>query len=103
MFFSQLRNALYLIVEEDGIIQGCAYAGPFHARAAYRYSCELTIYVAQSLHKRSFGRKLYEALEQRIQSLGYLNMYACIAFPEIKTSFSTETAPIFTRILALQK
>lgn len=99
----------YLVIEEDGIIQGYAYAGPFHTRAAYRYSCELTVYVVRSSHKRGLGRKLYEAMEQRLMSLGYLNMYACIAYPEVEDEYlSTNSADFhahlgFTKVGELHK
>ena len=71
----------YLVVEDDGRIQGYAYAGPFVGRAAYDWSCELTIYLDRSAHKRGFGRKLYQALEERLREMGVLNLYACIGWP----------------------
>ena len=55
----------YLVVEQDGVIQGYAYAGAFVGRAAYDYSCELTIYLDHAAKKRGFGRKLYEALDRK--------------------------------------
>ena len=39
-----LRSYPYLVVEDGGEIRGYTYAGPFVGRAAYSYSCELTIY-----------------------------------------------------------
>lgn len=33
----------YLVAEVDGTVQGYAYAGAFVGRAAYDWSCELTI------------------------------------------------------------
>src|SRR5262249_4148397 len=38
----------YLVAELDRAIVGYAYAGPYRARAAYRWSVEDTIYVAPS-------------------------------------------------------
>ena len=35
----------YLVIEKDGVIKGYAYAGVFKARAAYDWSCEMTIYL----------------------------------------------------------
>lgn len=34
----------YLVLEEDGRVLGYAYASPFKARAAYDWSCELSIW-----------------------------------------------------------
>ncbi|MBO7699474.1 MAG: GNAT family N-acetyltransferase, partial [Eubacteriaceae bacterium] len=48
-FTSRIENTLkkypYLVLEEDGVITGYAYAGVFKARAAYERSCELSVYV----------------------------------------------------------
>ena len=35
----------YLIAEVDGAVAGYAYASPFHARAAYGWDTELSIYL----------------------------------------------------------
>ena len=42
---STLKKYPYLVLEEDGMIQGYAYAGAFIERAAYGHSCEVSIYV----------------------------------------------------------
>lgn len=71
----------YLVIEQNGIIQGFAYANTFIARPAYDWSCEVTIYLDHSHKKHGLGRKLYEALEVELKKMGILNMYACIASP----------------------
>ena len=68
----------YLVAEVDGTVQGYAYAGAFVGRAAYDWSCELTIYLARDARKMGLGRQLYTALEQRLAQMGVLNLYACI-------------------------
>ena len=72
----------YLVLEEDGEILGYSYAGPFVGRAAYDWSCELTIYLRNDERKHGLGRLLYEELEQRLKAMGILNLYACIGVPE---------------------
>ena len=53
----------YLVAEDDGgRIIGFAYAHPFSARAAYRRSAEVTIYLDRNETGKGIGRKLYEAL-----------------------------------------
>ena len=77
----------YLVIEEDGIIRGYAYAGVFKGRAAYDRSCEMTIYLDRDAAGRGpgtgrgLGRKLYEALEEELKARGILNLYACIGVP----------------------
>ncbi|MBO4360007.1 MAG: N-acetyltransferase [Eubacteriaceae bacterium] len=84
-FASRIENTLqrypYLVLEEDGVIAGYAYAGPFKARAAYEFSCELSVYVDRDLRRNGYGRLLYGALEEELAGRGILNMYACIADP----------------------
>jgi L-amino acid N-acyltransferase YncA len=36
----------WLVLEEDGEVVGYAYAAPVKARAAYRWSCEVSVYLA---------------------------------------------------------
>lgn len=72
----------YLVIEKDKVVQGYAYAGPFKERAAYDWSCEMTIYLDHTAQKCGLGRKLYEALSGRLRQMGILNLYACIGCPE---------------------
>ena len=76
------RRYPYLVIEEDGVIRGYAYAGVFKDRAAYDRSCETTIYLEHGVSGRGLGRKLYEALEEELVVRGILNLYACIAVPD---------------------
>lgn len=71
----------YLVIEKDGKMQGYAYAGSFIGRAAYDWSCEITISLDQSIRKCGLGRKIYEALEKQRKEMGILNLYACIGYP----------------------
>ena len=79
----------YLVLEEEDFVLGYAYAGPFKARAAYDWSCELSIYLDKDCHGKGFGRRLYEALEERLKAQGIQNLYACIAFPDEEDEYLT--------------
>ncbi len=102
-FRCRIQNTLqkypYLVLEEDGIIQGYAYAGIFKARAAYTHSCEVSIYVDHDAKRRGYGRKLYEALENRLKKQGILNMYACIAYPVVEDEHLSRDSEQFHRHL----
>ncbi len=76
-----LRRYPYLVAEREGIILGYAYAGALKGRAAYDWSCELSIYLDPGAQKRGLGRLLYEALEEQLMEMGIVNLYACIAVP----------------------
>ena len=93
----------YLAVEENGIVQGYAFAGPFVGRSAYRFSCETTIYLAHDARRRGYGRALYEALEERLKAQGILNLYACIGDPIIEDETLTGDSERFHRRLGYEK
>ena len=67
---AQRRHA-WLVLEQDGGVVGYAYAGPFKARAAYRWSCEVSVYLARDRRGRGGGRALYEALLARLTERGF--------------------------------
>ena len=85
-FRRRIENTLgrypYLVLRQDGQIQGYAYAGPFHARAAYDWCCETSIYLRRGAAGQGMGRALYEALEEALGQMGILNLYAIVAVPE---------------------
>lgn len=98
-FRSRIENTLkkypYIVVEDEGIIQGYAYAGAFKGRAAYYRSCEVSIYVDRGANGRGYGRMLYEALEERLKAQGILNLYACIAYPIVEDEYLTKNSEQF--------
>lgn len=93
----------YLVLEEDGVIQGYAYAGPFKVREAYRYSCESSIYLDHGAKGRGYGRALYEALEQALKNMGILNLYACIGDPIAEDEYLTHNSERFHQHLGFSK
>ena len=76
-----MRRYPYLAVRRDGRIWGYAYAGAFHARAAYDWCCETTIYLHKDAVKCGMGRALCETLEEALRRMGVLNLYAIVACP----------------------
>lgn len=63
-------------------ILGYAYASHFHPRAAYQWCTEMTIYLNKDMRRGGIGRFLYTELERRLTDKGYLNLNACIGYPE---------------------
>ena len=54
-----LKRYPYLVAEVDGAVAGYAYASPFHARAAYGWDTELSIYLQPGLQRHRLGSRLY--------------------------------------------
>ncbi len=68
----------YLVAEIDGAIAGYAYAGPYRARPAYRWSVEDSIYVARDRHRRGVGASLLAGLIADAEQRGFRQMIAVI-------------------------
>lgn len=68
----------WLVAEADGRTLGYAYARPYHARSAWRYTLESSVYVAADAARRGAGRALMEALMRRCAALGARQMVAVI-------------------------
>ncbi len=71
----------WLVAERAHTVLGYAYGGRFRERAAYRYSVEVTVYVAQAAHRMGVGKALYAALFARLRSEGYHRAFAGISMP----------------------
>ena len=56
----------WLVLEDGGRIVGFAYGGPFKQRAAYRWACEVSVYVERGRRRTGAGRMLYGALLPRL-------------------------------------
>jgi len=85
----------YLVLEENGIVQGYSYAREFVGREAYKHSCELTIYLDREAKGKGYGRALYEALETELRDRGILNLYACIGDPVQEDEYLTRNSEQF--------
>ena len=98
-----LRQFPYLVAEENGAILGYAYAGPFVGRYAYRFSCELTIYLDRNERGRGIGPLLYGALEEKLKAMGIRNLYACIGDPDEEDEYLTRASERFHRRMGFAK
>ena len=68
----------WLVWEEDGAVQGYAYASAPYERAAFAWCAEPSVYVSPQAHRRGIGGKLYRALEAILRCQGYQVLYALI-------------------------
>ena len=98
-----MRKYPYLVILQDGEIKGYAYAREFVGRAAYDWSCEMTIYLDHRAKKCGLGRILYETLEKALQDMGVLNLYACIGYPEQEDEYLTANSADFHAHLGYTK
>lgn len=76
-----LQTYPWLVAEEAGQPLGYAYASPHRARAAYRWSCDVSVYVARQAQRRNAGTQLYVRLLDMLEGQGFRNAFAGIALP----------------------
>jgi L-amino acid N-acyltransferase YncA len=93
---AQQRHA-YLVCEDDCAVIGYAFAHEFAERAAYRWSCELSVYVDPDHRRTGAGRDLYTALIERLADRGLRRAVARIAVPN-ESSIALHEAFGFTSV-----
>ena len=75
------RAHAWLVAERGGRVVGYAYGGPYKTRAAYRWSCEVSVYLEVGLRRVGLGRALYEELFARLSGRGFRTAVAGMTLP----------------------
>ncbi len=71
----------WLVAERDGVVTGFAYGTRFAERPAYRWSCEVSVYLDRGTVGAGTGSALYGALLDHLVSRGFQVAYAKISQP----------------------
>jgi L-amino acid N-acyltransferase YncA len=71
----------WLVLEDDGRVVGYAYGTPHQTRAAYRWACEVSVYLEAGRRRTGGGRALYEALLARLTERGFRMAIAGMTLP----------------------
>lgn len=71
----------FLVCEENGEVQGYAYAAAFREKEAYRWDVELTIYLTPAAQGQGAGTQLMRSLLALLRLQGYQTAYSCITLP----------------------
>lgn len=105
-FRKRIKNTLaeypYLVAVENGMIVGYAYAGVFHARAAYKHCVELSIYIKQDYKCHGVGRHLYQRLEELLIKQNIYSVHACIAVPDGEDEHLTDDSEKFHKRMGFE-
>jgi phosphinothricin acetyltransferase len=78
---ANLATHPWLVAESAEGFLGYAYAAPHRARAAYRWSTEVSVYLADAARRCGAGRALYVALLAILEAQGFHRALAGIALP----------------------
>ncbi|MEM6652516.1 MAG: arsinothricin resistance N-acetyltransferase ArsN1 family B [Pseudomonadota bacterium] len=76
-----LKTHPWLVVEEQGRVLAYAYACPHRTRAAYKWSCDISVYVAAPGRRQGLALQLYAHLFKTLSGQGFGSVFAGIALP----------------------
>ncbi len=86
----------FLAAERAGRVLGYAYAGPYRARPAYRWTVEDSIYIDPPAQRQGIGRALLTRLIQDSENAGFRQMIAVIGDSANVASVELHRAAGFT-------
>ncbi len=72
---------LWLVAEIDNKVVGYAYSTKWRERSAYRFSCEVTVYLSPDVKGKGLGTRLYQALFTELEALSIKTVIAGITLP----------------------
>jgi L-amino acid N-acyltransferase YncA len=82
---SRIRETIeqypYLVAQDAGRVVGYVYASQHGARASYRWSVNVAVYLDSTHHRRGIGTLLYRELFALLEMQGYAMAYAGITLP----------------------
>ena len=88
----------WLVCRIDGEVVGYGYAAPHRTRAAYQWSVETSIYVAQEQHRHGIAGAIYAALFELLAMQGYYNIYVGITSPNERSMSSIKPWALSSRV-----
>lgn len=68
----------WIVLEEEGKIKGYAYLDAFHERAAYNWTCDLSIYLDHEQRGKGYGKQLMNAIIELAKEDGYHNIVSIV-------------------------
>jgi len=78
---STTKHYPWLVYLQDEQITGYAYASKFRSRSAYRWTAEVTIYVADKVKRSGSASKLYTALLDSLVEQNFKSAIAVVTEP----------------------
>jgi L-amino acid N-acyltransferase YncA len=76
-----LEHWPWLVADDGGAVLGYAYAAQHRTRAAYRWSVDVSVYVAAHARRSGVARRLYGALFTLLNRQGFYAAFAGITLP----------------------
>lgn len=76
-----LETHPWLVAQINGRVIGYAYASQHRARLAYRWACDVTVYLAPEAQGQGIGTGLYTELLEILRRQGFCHAFGGIALP----------------------
>lgn len=76
-----LTSHAWIVAEDGATVVGYAYGAPFRSRAAYQWSCEVSVYLEPGRRRSGAGRALYTELFARLAERGFHTAVAGMTLP----------------------
>ncbi len=94
------QRHLWLVADQEGEVAGYAYATDWRSRFAYRFVCEVSVYVAPGFRRKGIARELYRELHRQLAAKGFTRSYAIMTLPnnpsrEFHLRFGYEPKTVF--------
>ena len=93
----------YLVAMLDDRVAGYAYAGPYRARPAYRFTVENSVYLDPPAHGRGIGKALMRELIAQSEQRGFRQMIAVIGDSGNAASIGLHRATGFRPVGSFEK
>ena len=71
----------WLVAEQSGRVTGYAYATAHRTRAAYQWSCDVSVYIGATARRSGVARALYGRLFATLAQQGFATAFAGITLP----------------------
>lgn len=93
----------WIVASKGNDVIGYAYAGALRTRAAYQWSCEVSVYVDQGSHGLGVGKKLYSSLLEKLKERGFQQVFAGVTSPnqqsqDFHASFNFRMIGVYQKI-----
>ncbi len=75
----------WLVVEEGSTVVGYAYATQWKARSAYRFTVEVTVYIASHAQGKGYGKALYAELFKLLKLTDVRSAIGVITLPNTES------------------
>ena len=76
-----IKDYPWVVVEENNIVKGYAYASSHRDRAAYNWSADCSVYLSKEIHGKGFGKLLYKKIFNYLTQQNIVNVFAGIGLP----------------------